>query len=84
MDEHDFNRHLGIVLRQSRNKAGLTQQGLQDRTNVQRGFISDLECGRKGITVFKLAQLCEGFENTKIADFLDQVMERISKYENLS
>ena len=77
MNESEFNQQLGIVLRQVRNNEGLTQQALEEASGIQRGYISDLECGRKGISTFKLFQLCNGFSDTTTANFIERVQKRL-------
>lgn len=83
MKESDFNRHFGTVLRQVRNNEGLTQQALEAESGIQRGYISDLECGRKGISTFKLFQLCTGFSNTTPPEFIERLEERLKKHADI-
>lgn len=49
---------IGEVLRQARQKAGLTQEGLGFAAEVDRTYISYLENGHKSPTVDMLARLC--------------------------
>jgi len=82
MKKSDFNRHVGTVLRQVRNNEGITQQELEASSGLQRGFISDLECGRKGISTYKLLQLCNGFSNTTASEFIERLERRLKKHAN--
>lgn len=83
MNEDDFKRHFGVVLKQTRNSSGLTQQELEDATGVQRGYISDLERGVKGISLYKLFQICQGFERTTFAEFSQELAKRLKNYEDI-
>jgi transcriptional regulator with XRE-family HTH domain len=53
-------QRLGIVLKQLREKRGLTQQALAKRAGIAQGYLSELEAGREknpGIeTLRKLAK----------------------------
>lgn len=69
-EQEHFRRHFGMVLRQTRNNEGITQQQLEAATGVQRGYISDLECGRKGISLFELFKICKGFPNNTASDLV--------------
>lgn len=77
MNADKFNNYFGTVLRQVRNREGLSQNGLADSSGVQRGYISDLERGKKRISLFKFLQLCEGFSNTSPEDFIALLKERL-------
>ncbi len=50
---------LGDELRKARKKAGLTQEELSFRANLDRTYISQLENNRKSPTVDVLFRLCE-------------------------
>ncbi|MCG8094901.1 MAG: helix-turn-helix domain-containing protein [Candidatus Thiodiazotropha endolucinida] len=82
MDESDFYRSLGFVIKQFRSNEGLTQQQLEEKTGIQRGFISDVECGRKGITIYKLYQLCQGFQHVSTSDLVGMLDRRIAENAN--
>lgn len=46
MDETDF----GIMLREFRNRSGLTQQALAERANIDTSYISRVEKGERKVT----------------------------------
>ena len=45
MDTDSINKDIGRRIRNHRNRNGLTQQELADRTELTKGFISQLERG---------------------------------------
>lgn len=53
---------LGDELRNAREKAGLTQEELAHRADVDRTYISMLENDRKSPTVATLFRLCEAMD----------------------
>jgi transcriptional regulator with XRE-family HTH domain len=62
------DRHVGIRfgarLRELRKQAALTQTQLAHRLGIDRTFISDLERGRKSITLSYLETIAQGFNLT--------------------
>jgi transcriptional regulator with XRE-family HTH domain len=50
---------LGHELRKARKAAGLSQEQLSFRAEVDRTYISDLERGKKSPTIETLYRLCE-------------------------
>ena len=52
MDTDSVNRDIGRRIRNFRNRNGLTQQELADRTELTKGFISQLERGQVSAVVF--------------------------------
>ncbi len=53
---------LGDELRKAREKAGLTQEELAHRAEVDRTYISILENDRKSPTIEMLFRLCEAMD----------------------
>ena len=54
----------GQRLRELRNAQGYTQEALAAYTGIDRSFISDVERGKKGISVDYLDTIAKGFEIT--------------------
>ena len=46
MDTSEVNAYIGEKIRNLRNRNGLTQQELADRTELTKGFISQVERGQ--------------------------------------
>ena len=59
MDTDSINRDIGRRIRNHRNRNGLTQQELADRTELTKGFISQLERGQVSASVVTLMDLIE-------------------------
>ena len=59
MDTADVNSYIGERIRDLRNRNGLTQQELADRTELTKGFISQLERGQVSASVVTLFDLIE-------------------------
>ena len=53
---------LGQVIWEVRIRRGLTQQDLADRAQVHRTYISDIERGRRNITVGMARQLADALQ----------------------
>jgi transcriptional regulator with XRE-family HTH domain len=48
---------LGDILYERRIQRGLTQQELAESADIQRTYISDIERGRRNVTVFVLTRI---------------------------
>lgn len=55
----DIRTAAGTVLRAARERAGLTQEELAQEAGLDRSYISQLENGRKGPTLFVWMLLCD-------------------------
>ena len=76
MDLETVNKIIGEKIRDLRNRNGLTQQELADRTELTKGFISQLERGQVSASVVTLFDLIE-FLGTTPADFFREQEEQI-------
>jgi len=76
-----FNRCFGLVLRQARNRSGLTQQELSEKTGVQRGFLSDVETGKKGVSLEKFLQICAGLRPSTPEQLLTELQNELKSVE---
>ncbi|MDO5132202.1 MAG: cupin domain-containing protein [Eubacteriales bacterium] len=81
METSDVNSYIGERIRDLRNRNGLTQQELADRTELTKGFISQLERGQVSASVVTLFDLIECLGTTP-ADFFRQEEEKIVFSEN--
>ena len=68
-----LNRALGNVLRRERNDLGLTQEGLAERAELHRTYVSQLERGLKSPSLAKLADLADAL-CVPLAEFMARVM----------
>lgn len=76
MDTSDVNKYIGERIRNLRNSNGLTQQELADRTELTKGFISQLERGQVSASVVTLFDLIECLGTTP-AEFFRQEEEKV-------
>ncbi len=59
MDMQSVNENIGLKIRNLRQQNGLTQQELADRTELTKGYISQLENGQVSPSVVTLLDLIE-------------------------
>ncbi len=57
----DIRARFGVRLRQLRSKKGLTQVELADYLGVRRTYISDLERGKRNVSLLTLEVIARGF-----------------------
>jgi transcriptional regulator with XRE-family HTH domain len=55
-------QRFGALLRQYRHQRGLTQPALAVRTGIRRGYISQIETGKRNITVLTLLRLARALQ----------------------
>jgi transcriptional regulator with XRE-family HTH domain len=72
---------IGAVLRECREKRGLTQEALAFRAGLHRTYISMLERGQKSPTVDVLARLALAME-TRVSDILRQAEKALALGEH--
>ena len=72
MDTDSVNRDIGRRIKNLRNRNGLTQQELADRTELTKGFISQLERGQVSASVVTLMDLIECLGTTPAEFFKDE------------
>ena len=73
-----FSESLGVILRQYRNKKKFSQMDLAAAADMERSFISDVENGRRNISMNTFMRLCEGLE-TDSRKVLDATLKRMGK-----
>lgn len=76
METAEVNSYIGERIRNLRNRNGLTQQELADRTELTKGFISQLERGQVSASVVTLFDLIECLGTTP-AEFFRQEEEQV-------
>ena len=74
MELEYINEKIGRKIRDLRNRNGLTQQELADRTELTKGFISQLDRGQVSPSVVTLLDLIECL-GTTAADFFKETEE---------
>ena len=57
-----LTRKLGARVRHLREKRNWTQAELGDHLGIDRGHISEIECGKRMITIETLQTLAKGFD----------------------
>lgn len=62
MSEQDLLKHLGRVIKQLRVGLGLSQEQLADYANLHRTYITDLEAGRRNISIKLLMRVAEALD----------------------
>ena len=62
----------GSRLRQLRRERRLTQVQLASMLGVNRGYLSEMECGKKSMTLLYLKKIADGFQLT-LAELLDGI-----------
>lgn len=58
----DIAHSLGLILRQRRYSLALNQVDVAAAANVDRGFISQVENGKRNISIPTFLRICEGLE----------------------
>ena len=76
MDSDSINKKIGMRIRDLRNRNGLTQQELADRTELTKGFISQLERGQVSASIVTLMDLIECLGTTP-AEFFRNEEEKV-------
>lgn len=70
LSEHELYRWIGLRIRVLRIMTGLTQDQVADKTGLSRNFISNVELGRHGSEIIRLAALAAALGIT-LADLLN-------------
>ncbi len=77
MELEQINSQIGERVKNLRNRNGLTQQELADRTELTKGFISQLERGQVSPSVVTLLDLIECLGSTPSQFFADDQADQI-------
>ena len=76
MDSEQVNILIGQKIKDRRNEKGLTQQELADRTELTKGYISQLERGQVAPSVVTLMDLIECL-GTTASEFFSEHVEQV-------
>ncbi len=76
MDADQLHERIGIKIRDLRNQNELTQQELADRTELTKGYISQLERGQVAPSIDTLFDLIECL-GTTVSDFFEDEEEQV-------
>lgn len=57
MDKNEFKKKLGLKIKMKRLEAEISQESLANSANFSLPFISDIECGKKGISLYYFIKL---------------------------
>ena len=71
---HELNKHIAYVVKQLRQKQGLSQESLAERCGLDRTYISGIERCSRNITIASLEKLVSAL-NISTADFLREVID---------
>lgn len=64
-----------MVVRQARNKLGLTQDELASRAGLHRTYVSDVERGRRNVSLQSIERLAEGL-NVPIGTLFTELSDK--------
>lgn len=70
-NDDTLRRQLGSVVREHRQRLGLTQEELAWRANLHRTYITDIERGARNVTLKSVASLAKAFQTTVCNLFSD-------------
>lgn len=59
---HEARRAFGLALRQRRIERGLTQEQLSHETGIRQSYISEVEAGRRNISIDNIECLARALE----------------------
>lgn len=61
-DPHEARRAFGLALRQRRLERGLTQEQLSHETGIRQSYISEVEAGRRNISIDNIECLARALD----------------------
>ena len=64
----DIREKVGKRARELRNKLGISQEELADMVELDRTYITSVECGRRNISIVNIEKLAKAL-NVTLADF---------------
>jgi transcriptional regulator with XRE-family HTH domain len=67
---------IGRVLRETREASGLTQQEVAMRADMDRAYISEVEGGKRSLSVDRLLRICESM-NLRAAKVIADVEQKL-------
>ncbi len=73
-----FSEAVGVVLRQYRNQNNLKQWHVAEMADTERNFISEIETGKRNISVDFFIRLCDGLDIDP-RDMLDEALKKMGR-----
>jgi len=64
----DIREKVGKRVRELRNKLGISQEELADMVELDRTYITSVECGKRNISIVNIDKLAKAL-NVTLADF---------------
>ena len=64
----DIREKVGKRVRELRNKLGISQEELADMVELDRTYITSVECGRRNISIVNIVKLAKAW-NVTLAEF---------------
>lgn len=74
MNKKEFNKVLGLKLKIKRIEKYMKQEEIAEKANFSLPFISDIECGKKGISLYYFIKLAKVL-NLDLNEFLEEFKE---------
>lgn len=64
-----FLEGIGNAIHKRRNQLGVSQEGLAYKADLNRAYLSDIELGKRNISVYTLKKICEALDMNIIEIF---------------
>jgi transcriptional regulator with XRE-family HTH domain len=74
---------MGCLLREAREAAGMTQQEVAMGANMDRAYISEVENGKRSLSVDRLLCICESM-SVQAADIVAEVEQELKNQRSIS
>lgn len=74
MNKIEFKKKLGLKIKMKRLEVDLSQEDIAVKANFSLPFVSDVECGKKGISLYYFIKLAKVL-NLDLNDFLGEFSE---------
>lgn len=74
MDKKEFSKVLGLKLKIKRIEKHIKQEEIAVKANFSLPFISDIECGKKGISLYYFIKLAKALK-LDLNEFLEEFKE---------
>lgn len=74
MDKKEFAKDLGLRIKIKRLEAHLSQEEIAESANFSLPFVSDVECGKKGISLYYFLKLAKVLK-IDMNDFLERYVD---------
>jgi len=78
IEKEKFLKKIGILIKEKREKLGLSQEDFAEISGFHRTYISLIERGKRNISIYSLKKICNSL-NIPLEDFLKEVGQRSEK-----